>query len=335
MSGRLDTILSTKQIQSKEGMVSDYRPAPLIIIDSYRGLDNTLEYLLLSLAASTALTAQANYMEFMLPKGKKSDDVNNYGALNTLFNVEGKEGTGEAIDLTSPKVDLPTILTYLNDLVVDEPYIAVDVDILTKDTTKYLTILDAADGSKSTEDRINAIDKIITTAHNITGGIFPLSFDKNHVVNGGTIVTPSGFYINNAGNKVDLKTIDAVYLANVSSELSAQWYKSIEEVDVLEARIRILSELSDKMGGEIIITGYSHLVFFNPVFLMELAKSVTSTGFSLKLDARVDISAIRPHDMGFRANTITTAFGGGIHHGVQTHGFQPMRNNFNTYQSKY
>lgn len=335
IGGRLDTILSTKQIQAKDRMVTDYRPAPLIILDSFNGLDNTLEYFLLALAASTALTSQGNYMEFMLPKGKKSDDVNNYGALNVLFNIEGKDGTGEAIDLTSPKVDLAATLTYLNDLIVDEPYIAVDIDILTRDTTKYLTILDAADSSKSADVRTKAIETILKTSHNITGGQFPLGFDKNQVVNSGTIITPSGFYINNAGNKVDLKTIDAVYLANISPDLAAEWYKSIEATNVLEARIKILSDLSEKMGGEIIITGYSHLVFFNPAFLMELAKAVTATGFSIKLDARVDTSVIRPHDMGFRANTITTAFGGGVHQGIQTHGFQPMRNHFNTYQSRY
>lgn len=137
----------------------------------------------------------------------------------------------------------------------------------------------------------NAIDTIIRSADNLTGGLFSQEFlrsnsplityeDRNRI--------QLGYYINE-GVKYDLRDIDMLWVLNEfgrsDPELVDAWASTYDndmiELEVrLEERTRILKLLLG--ANNVVIKGYARRITFDPMFVIALSEACIRAGLTVK-----------------------------------------------------
>lgn len=138
----------------------------------------------------------------------------------------------------------------------------------------------AADGD------VNANNRIIEVADNLTGGLFSQLWNAR---GGGNIVhndenrVHMGYFVDNSGKRVDLQTIDTIAMFNLFGEkdpaMVFDWINTFNPTtDTMEARIATRETILRSTFNQVTIKGYARSVTFYADFLDVFMHAINQAG---------------------------------------------------------
>ncbi len=270
VTGRVDTVLCKKQI-FKNGVPDQvFALRPIMYIDKYDRpgtiASHNLEYGLMAIASASIALDMDKYISALLPTAKHR---NNIGALNTnsLFPiVTDANGVAKPIDLLSPKADINDKIAFIRDITAD-PSLGIDIEY--KVTPSPLAVFATiADANASADEKARAGAELNAAYENFTGT--PL---KGKIIES-VIQYPTGTIVDGKGNEVELKDIDAIWLAGLgideAENLAQEWIISNTSSTGYSTKLEILSKLMMASGLEIKVRGVGYKIILATEFLSGL-----------------------------------------------------------------
>jgi hypothetical protein len=255
---------------------------PRFVITSItHGMDNvSLELQLQGLANAAILDEDHNWARAFLPNyNVKGVDIHDIGAVKfecpALADVDVDT---KAADFT------PALMLQLLGVAV-HPNMIYSIDIAEAGPMSWVQhiFIDAASGNSK------AIEAIFEAADNLTNGNFSNLFKGKQLFTGDITRVHNGYYIDQDGNKKDLREID--YLAMLNLQGTSDMQVVTDYVDTftatnvpedlrLQRRLTILRGLLGE--GNVFMTGYSRRVDITADAILTLAQACAAAGANVK-----------------------------------------------------
>ena len=269
----------------------------LVITDIGTGMFNEPSAVLLALATANTLNdvtavGGVSWWQTFRPTRQRAGqqiDLRDIGALNHDVNLANEAGgVGSKIDTKSETFDLGALGDFIRAAIHPGMVISLDVPDCGP-STWYTSQFSAASAQKGP-----AYDAIYTAANNLTNGIFGKYFqtgmqmftDLNNRVH-------MGYYIDNFGEKRDIRDIDHLAICNLFGQERANFIRAFSDT-YLRTEYPIVQRLAEReklimgcTGDKAVFTGLATRVTFTKEFLGALARSILETG----LPVRVNTSA--------------------------------------------
>jgi len=189
---------------------------PHIIIDSNAVYTPTPGYMLLGLISSLVMTNSDMWLGAVMPKTSK--DMHNTGALNLITNIgNNQNGIGEVLDLTSKKITQDEAYGLIKQMYTLAPIVSMDIESFGPQSY-YTSMLSLAASPGQSEAKYAAAEEIIMTAHKLTNGKFPSTFNKDHIFANSGVAVPLGTFHDKSGER-DIREIDLAFIATQTSDI--------------------------------------------------------------------------------------------------------------------
>ena len=264
---------------------------PVVLINGYDKPKTiarcNLEYALLAIASSTMLLEKDKVFAALLPsKGR-----NNIGNLNPLIPVVlDPNGNHKQINLADPRVDFNNQIDYLEKSTVDASLYSIGLDVEYRITTSALNTFGAiVDGNASAEAREEAVANLSSAFQNVTGTTYSGQVTES------SILYPIGYMIDQKGNKVSLREVDAIWLASLpldgglNIKLAEEWLVSNISKNGLQIKLEILKKVQEVASVEIKPTAIGMKIILTNEFVNALVQGagfVVNTTPALELPNR-------------------------------------------------
>lgn len=292
----------------------------------------TMELQLLAMSTSTLLVNGAGgiapWMNSFKPRYNAGQlDLRDLGAVGYEVNLTGDANAKpDRIDTKADSFNQQSLYQLIYAALHPKLMFSMDVEEVSDMSWINLAFIAAATGDRdATKVIIDAADRL--TLNNFSR-LFPagevIAQDDNNRVH-------LGYYIDQAGNKRDLRDIDYLAMLNWvgSKDMSAvkQWSETFDRRDIpmeirLERRQKMLEHL---LGSSLHIKGYARRITFNPNFIMALNAACDAAGLKIRPGNIVqDFSGIGQYG---DPNALNFALGG-VQSGLFTFsqpGFGPTR----------
>lgn len=245
------------------------------------GIDSvSLELQLQGLANAAILDEEHNWARAFLPNyNVKGTDMHDVGAVKyecpALADVEVDT---KAADFT------PAMLLQLLGVAVF-PNLVYSMDIAEAGPMTWVQhiMIDAACGNQK------AAQTLVEAADNLTNGNFSNIFQGGQLFTGDVTRVHNGYYIDQDGNKKDLREIDYLAMLNLQGgsdlQVVTDYVDTFTATNVaedmrLQRRLNILRGLLGE--GNVHVTGYSRRVDFTSDFILALAKACAAAGANVR-----------------------------------------------------
>lgn len=271
VGGRVDTTISKKEVFTNGTKESVFALRPVIYVDSYDKTNtvasHNLEYGLMAVAVASIALEKDKYISALMPTTKHK---NNIGMLNSnaLFPiVKDAAGVAKPIDLLSAKADLNMKITFI-DKITTNPSIGIDIEYKVNPTplAAFATINDM---NASNDSRKEAAVMIAEAYKNLTGA------ELTGTITESVIQYPTGTIIDKNGNEMELKDVDAIWLASLNvdgaDELAREWLTSNFNAKTgYISKLDILAKLMVASGLEVKPRGVGYKIILSSEFLTNL-----------------------------------------------------------------
>ena len=269
VSARVDTILAQKQVLVNGVQERPFALRPIYFIDAYNKPKtvacHNLEYGLMAIAATSIGLDKDKYISALMPTVKHK---NNIGALNSIFNViKDAAGVAKPINLLDPKADLTVIARFIDDITT-APSIGIDIEYKVTPTAMnaFGTINDL---QASVDSKKEAGIMIQNAFRNVT------SVEYTGNISEQVIQYPTGVIIDKSGNQMELKDVDAIWLASLgfdgAIDLAREWLVSHTTPKTgYVNKLEILNKLMAVAGLEIKPRGVGYKIILHTDFLSAL-----------------------------------------------------------------
>ena len=271
VGGRVDTTISKKEIYTNGTKESVFALRPVIYVDSYDKTNtvasHNLEYGLMAVAVASIALEKDKYISALMPTTKHK---NNIGMLNSnaLFPIiKDAAGVAKPIDLLSAKADLNMKITFI-DKITTNPSIGIDIEYKVNPTplAAFATINDM---NASNDSRKEAAIMIAEAYKNLTGA------ELTGTITESVIQYPTGTIIDKNGNEMELKDVDAIWLASLNvdgaDELAREWLTSnFNSKTGYISKLDILAKLMVASGLEVKPRGVGYKIILSSEFLTNL-----------------------------------------------------------------
>lgn len=271
VGGRVDTTISKKEVYTNGTKESVFALRPVIYVDSYDKTNtvasHNLEYGLMAVAVASIALEKDKYISALMPTTKHK---NNIGMLNSnaLFPiVKDAAGVAKPIDLLSAKADLNMKITFI-DKITTNPSIGIDIEYKVNPTplAAFATINDM---NASNDSRKEAAIMIAEAYKNLTGA------ELTGTITESVIQYPTGTIIDKNGNEMELKDVDAIWLASLNvdgaDELAREWLTSNFNAKTgYISKLDILAKLMVASGLEVKPRGVGYKIILSSEFLTNL-----------------------------------------------------------------
>lgn len=290
VQARVDLTIGGKDVFENNAPVRTLALRPIVYINAYEKPKTiaafNMEYSLLAIAASTVLLDKDKIYASLIPNSKGR---NNIGNLNPLVpSIKDPSGNHKQINLQDPKVDLMMILKYIDDVTTDHSMasIGIDVDYRINPTglNGFAAIVDA---NASTTAKTEALNALSTAFENVTGTTY-----AGHVTES-VSVYPTGYMIDNKGNKISLREVDAIWLASLpldngmSIKLAEEWLiSSADSKTGLQIKLDVLKKVQELTGIEIKPIGLGMKIILTNEFVNAI---VAGASFVVSSSAVLDL----------------------------------------------
>jgi hypothetical protein len=243
---------------------------------------------LLAIATSMSLRDDSNWYQAFRPSmfNEKELDLSDIGSLNYEANLENDvTGIGRYIDTKTDSFTLEDLGQLVAALVQPGLVISLDCPEVAPQTW-YTRVFAAASFGD-----MNAYNEIYEAASTLTNRNFEQYFphqtamfeDRNNRVH-------NGYWIDNKGNKRDIRDFDHLAVCNLIGERNTQSIRDWSDTFLrqqyplemrLSARKRMISSLANEKA---VFTGFSQRVTFSAKFLDALARGIKDTGLNVKIN---------------------------------------------------
>lgn len=269
VSARVDTILAQKQVLVNGVQERPFALRPIYFIDAYNKpktvASHNLEYGLMAIAATSIGLDKDKYISALMPTVKHK---NNIGALNSIFNViKDAAGVAKPINLLDPKADLTVKARFIDDITT-APSIGIDIEYKVTPTAMnaFGTINDL---QASVDSKKEAGIMIQNAFRNVT------SVEYTGNISEQVIQYPTGVIIDKSGNQMELKDVDAIWLASLgfdgAIDLAREWLVSHTTPKTgYVNKLEILNKLMAVAGLEIKPRGVGYKIILHTDFLSVL-----------------------------------------------------------------
>lgn len=267
VSARVDTLLSQKNIIVNGVAEKPFALRPVYFIDAYTKpktiASHNLEYGLLAIAATSIGLDKDKYISALMPTVKHK---NNIGALNAIFNTV-KEASGKPINLLDPKADLDAKARFIDDITT-APSIGIDIEY--KVTPNAMNVFGTINDVQASISSKKEAGLMIQAAFKNVAGV-----EYSGAITESVIQYPTGHIIDKSGNQMELKDVDAIWLASLgfdgAIDLAREWLVSHTNVKTSYVnKLEILNKLMASAGLEIKIRGVGYKIVLHTDFLSAL-----------------------------------------------------------------
>lgn len=269
ISARVDTLLSQKTTLVNGVTEKPFALRPVYFIDAYNKpktvASHNLEYGLMAIAAASIGLDKDKYISALMPTQKHK---NNIGALNPIFmTVKDASGAAKPLNLLDPKADLTVKARFIDDITTPA---SIGIDIEYKVTPNALNVFGTInDLNASTNSKKEAAVMIQNAFKNITGK------EATGAITELVIQYPTGIIIDKSGNQMELKDVDAIWLASLgfdgAIDLAREWLVSHTVSKTGYAtKLEILNKLMAVAGLEIKVRGVGYKIVLHTDFLSAL-----------------------------------------------------------------
>lgn len=293
VSGYVDTMIGEVTLPSNGfQQLKAKRMHPGVIINNVDIAYPTLGFALFAIANAALMVddKQRLYMTALRPSGSR-DDVNNFGVLNQLVNMEGNQtGTGKVLkesDLS--KMSQIEIDRTLTDFYCMAPNFGIDVEVGGPQFGYLSAISTAASKLYSADERESRMGKaaardIVLKAHYMTNGKFPKDFDITQIFVPGSVLQPVVQWEKD-NVKRDGRHFDATYNKNTRNMIEAAVNSSLPTeysgLDPYAAKIGYLKNVAE--NG--VVTGKYVRCMFTMAFIKQLADALKASLYKPTFDA--------------------------------------------------
>lgn len=259
--------------------------ARLIITSLRSEFSYTPASILLALACAQVVRDDNNWIQSFRPSTLQGMDMTDIGALNIEANLmNDPSGFGARIDTKEDKFKLPDLGKLAAALVQPGMLISLDCPEYGGESWYTSMFISASRGNSG------AYAMIYNAALELTNGEF-----AKHFPNGSQMFINTnnrihmGTYVNNRGEKRDIRDFDHIAVANLVGERDPQTLRGWSDtflredyplVQRLAARKRIISALS---GETAVFTGFAERVTFSRGFIEALTAGVLATGLPVNV----------------------------------------------------
>ena len=269
VSARVDTVLAQKQVLVNGVQERPFALRPIYFIDAYNKpktvASHNLEYGLMAIAATSIGLDKDKYISALMPTVKHK---NNIGALNSIFNViKDASGVSKPINLLDPKADLTVKARFIDDITT-APSIGIDIEY--KVTPTALNAFGTINDLQASIDSKKEAGIMIQNAfRNVT------SVEYTGNISEQVIQYPTGIIIDKSGNQMELKDVDAIWLASLgfdgAIDLAREWLVSHTTPKTgYVNKLEILNKLMAVAGLEIKPRGVGYKIILHTDFLSAL-----------------------------------------------------------------
>lgn len=274
--------------------------ARLILTNLVNNHIYSLSSVLLALATANSVKQDNNWIQAFKPtvRSGKEIDMGDIGALNIEANLTNDpSGWGVRVDTKSDNFQLEDLGKLVGALV--KPGLIVSMDCPEAGPQAwYLSVFAAASmGSQQAYTAIHQAAMVLTNG--LFSKYFPLGTamftDINNRVH-------NGYYLDNNGQKKDLRDIDHLAVCNLVGERNPQiirdWSDTFLRVQYpLPLRLAARKKLIQGLTGEkAVFTGFSQRVTFTAAFLEGLSAAIAETGLAVRISTPLsgaDITSTR------------------------------------------
>lgn len=269
VSARVDTLLSQKNIIVNGVAERPFALRPVYFIDAYNKpktiVSHNLEYGLMAAAAISIGLDKDKYISALMPTVKHK---NNIGALNPIFNVvKDSAGGAKPINLLDPKADLNLKARFIDDITTS-PSIGIDIEYkVTPNALNAFGTINDLNASVASKQQAGIMIK--EAFKNITGVELTGNITEQ------VIQYPTGIIIDKSGNQMELKDVDAIWLASLgfdgAADLAREWLVSHTNFKTgYVNKLEILNRLMAAAGLEIKPRGVGYKIVLHSDFLTAL-----------------------------------------------------------------
>lgn len=251
---------------------------PNIVITGIDGILPTAEFMLLGL---TSAVVESNITQW-----PSSLNMNTAGSLNVFTDLSGVVAEGKAVvgeKLNFAKQPFDKTFKLIREMFDPEPMISCDVQASGPETF-YTSILAVAASpamdANSLSNQETARREIVSSAHALTNGKFPMNFPLDKIFVGPGVLVPLGTWEDKTGVR-DIREIDYAWLATHTDDTSIlqQWALTSTPIDnggydPFLTRIEIISRFIDTAR----ITGKAIRVTFTKEFITTLTNACKAAG---------------------------------------------------------
>lgn len=251
---------------------------PNIVVTGIDGVLPTTEFMLLGL---TSAVVESNITQW-----PSSLNMNTAGSLNVFTDLSGVVAEGKAVvgeKLNFAKQPFDKTFKLIREMFDPEPMISCDVQASGPETfyTSILAIAASpATDANSLSNQETARKGIISAAHALTNGKFPMNFPLDRIFVGSGVLVPVGTWEDKTGVR-DIREIDYAWLATHTDDTSIlqQWALTSTPIDnggydPFLTRIEIISRFIDTAR----ITGKAIRVTFTKEFITTLTNACKAAG---------------------------------------------------------
>jgi hypothetical protein len=248
------------------------------VISDMSGIN--LETQLLSISTATLIANNDCWVQtFRETYGRSGFDMKDIGAIGLDVNFSGK-GDHQYARIDSKGADFGEDSLYKLVSAAFTPELMYSMDIPETGDLSWVqnVFLEAARGDKA------SIAAIIESADILTGGNFSAIYEGGNPMTQEVNRIHLGYYIDQDGNKQDIRDLDYLALLNFEGEreptLVADFANTYDrlEMDTAQRLFRRLAIIRGDLGGTVKLTGYGQRVTFNPNFIVTLAQAIANGG---------------------------------------------------------
>lgn len=289
VTGFIDSLPEDIEVPAMNGFGTIKRTTlrPQIIITNLSPTEPTPCNTILSLL-SGAVMANRNMWGAGLPVKEPKHQV---GLLNCYTDIMGEAAKGEPIsklDLSSKSMTAMDVQNTIRAMYTLAPTISLDIPVFGPETFYESLFSVAANGSNSEAARA-ASNEIISAAHWLTSGKFPLEYDLNKIFVTKGVVLPMGEWASKSELR-DIREIDLAFIAGHTTDtnllnkyiLSSVPYE-ISHVDPYLTRVDVIS----KIVPDAKITGKLIRVTFRPEFIDALQNAAAQAGLEASYEPAI------------------------------------------------
>lgn len=242
----------------------------------------TMELNLLALSTSTLVSRQMAWAGVFRPRhAQRGIDLHDIGAIGYEVPMT-QDGELKKIDTKAESFTPQSLYQLLGMFVHERPVISMDIEEVGELSWIHTAFIAAANGNQE------ANQLIIDAANNLTLNNFGKIYSGAPIAQDDQNRIHLGYYIDESGNKRDLRDIDYLAMLNLVGKddpaLVVDWEATFNQVDVpLEVRLeKRLNLLKGAIGGAIHLKGYARRITYNPEFLEALNQACAAAGLLIR-----------------------------------------------------
>ena len=279
VNGFVDAIPTSIKLQNGQEVL---RLRPHVILTNVDVDTQSPAYLLLAILGSTPILDKSMWPAPLIR------NIENVGHLNKIVNLEGNANQVGRPIVPSKQVTELDIRSSIYQMFCLDP--ALSIDIENYGVNSYFTsILAAAAHPTNLQVREDASRQIINTAHQLTGGAFPLDFPTNKIFQSYGVKIPMGIWSSKQGDH-DIRDIDLAFIASKGQDIqsilrwaNSNYDKTITGADPFGLKVEGIAELVP----DAVISGSATRVTFTSDFIITLTSAAIGSGIRIVYEAAV------------------------------------------------